>query len=720
MNIFKKNRTIAMLCALAFGGLAVTSCTNQVSDQEIAELQQKYDSIMEQYENLRSANPEYDAQTAEKDSLINVQAAEIQRLIKQLEQQKQNSRPASALSNSDGKASAENQQLKKDLKDKEATVKDLQKRLDQQAKELQRLQNSVDNGKTSKNECESLKAQLKKQISEQESEINTLRNQIKNLNATGSQNSTLAKQLADCQNSSKALGEKNTALTATNGDLNRQVGELTSINASLADQLNAQKSQNSELNSQIAQLQGQVKTLDAQVQAIRKSGTSDNDAVKQYQSQVAQLQSQVAQLQESERQLQNQVSSLQSQSSAVTASSDKYEAQIKNLNAKIGQLNAQLDEKDAAITAKEQQIAELYKAQKNLGATNESTAKIAALNKQVNDLNGEIASLNTRINALEGQLAEAKRNEAATRESEAGLQSKVAAAQERENSLQNQLADAQSQLKGLQAQMEILEKDNARLNAANNDRKSSTSAADAKTIADLQQVVADQKTQISKLQNDLKEKETELANAKKAGANTTRGNVNQKLAELQALCDSYAAEIERLRAENQQLKAENSDLRQRLDEQTKIAGNAASLSRKIIMASVLVVNDLTVTPGKSVVSAGTVKATNKADQVMVASIKGQIMKNNVIDPGAITVYARITNAKNRVIVPDGGDEYTFTLSDGTPMQYSMKQDIEYTGAQRPLSMMWRKPSHVNLEPGLYWVTLYVNGFEIGKTSFKLD
>ena len=87
MNIFKKNRTIAMLCALAFGGLAVTSCTNQVSDQEIAELQQKYDSIMEQYENLRSANSEYDAQTAEKDSLINVQAAEIQRLIKQLEQQ---------------------------------------------------------------------------------------------------------------------------------------------------------------------------------------------------------------------------------------------------------------------------------------------------------------------------------------------------------------------------------------------------------------------------------------------------------------------------------------------------------------------------------------------------------------------------------------------------------------------------------------------------------
>jgi len=35
-------------------------------------------------------------------------------------------------------------------------------------------------------------------------------------------------------------------------------------------------------------------------------------------------------------------------------------------------------------------------------------------------------------------------------------------------------------------------------------------------------------------------------------------------------------------------------------------------------------------------------------------------------------------------------------------------------------MMWKKAESVELAPGLYWVTLYANGYEIGKVSFKLD
>jgi len=36
-----------------------------------------------------------------------------------------------------------------------------------------------------------------------------------------------------------------------------------------------------------------------------------------------------------------------------------------------------------------------------------------------------------------------------------------------------------------------------------------------------------------------------------------------------------------------------------------------------------------------------------------------------------------------------------------------------------VSIVWRKLDSVVMEAGLYWVTLYANGNEIGKVSFTL-
>lgn len=114
----------------------------------------------------------------------------------------------------------------------------------------------------------------------------------------------------------------------------------------------------------------------------------------------------------------------------------------------------------------------------------------------------------------------------------------------------------------------------------------------------------------------------------------------------------------------------------------------------------------------------TVKETKKAAQTKVVKVEGEILQNNVIDPGTITIYYRISNAANRVICAGIADDYMFNLGD-TQMQYTAKQDIEYTGAARNIRMIWRSNDQVTFEPGLYWVTLYANGYEIGKTSFRL-
>ena len=136
-----------------------------------------------------------------------------------------------------------------------------------------------------------------------------------------------------------------------------------------------------------------------------------------------------------------------------------------------------------------------------------------------------------------------------------------------------------------------------------------------------------------------------------------------------------------------------------------------------MMAELLAV--FKVTPGKSVKTGNVVKPTEKASQVQVVRIDCRLLDNNVIDPGSITIYARITTANNRVLCNGAAENYSFDYN-GTPMQYTTKQDIEFTGYGRAISMLWRKGESVEMAPGLYWVTLYANGYEIGKTSFRLN
>ena len=227
-----------------------------------------------------------------------------------------------------------------------------------------------------------------------------------------------------------------------------------------------------------------------------------------------------------------------------------------------------------------------------------------------------------------------------------------------------------------------------------------------------------QRKQIEQLQADIQKKNEELA-AANSSAKPSKGTVNQKLAELQALCDSYVAEIERLRAENAQLRSENAELKEQVSSSASLFAENERLQQKVKLASVLVTSDLKATPGKSVKIGNVVKPTTKAAQTKCVRLDCRLVDNNVIDPGSVTIYARISNAADRAIYNGTAEEFTFDMN-GTPMQYTTKQDIEFTGSGRQLTMVWKKSDAVELAPGLYWVKLYANGYEIGKASFKLD
>ena len=331
----------------------------------------------------------------------------------------------------------------------------------------------------------------------------------------------------------------------------------------------------------------------------------------------------------------------------------------------------------------------------------------------------DVKAANDNLKAMSQKEAECRTQNEELKQAQQNIAQKC---ENDKQALQAHISDLQQQVFVLQSKVDQLTSENANLAKSQQSNATDNTAATNKTIADLNAQVEAQRRQIEQLQADLRQKDTELAAAKSntnTNAKSSKGAVNQKLADLQSLCDSYAAEIERLRAENTQLKGENAQLKEQVASSANLFAENERLQQKVKLASVLVTSDLKATPGKSVKVGNVVKPTTKASQTNYVRIDCRIMDNNVIDPGSMTIFARISNAADRAICNGNPENYTFDFN-GVQMQYTTKQDIEFTGSGRMLTMLWKKSESLQLGPGLYWVKLYANGYEIGKASFKLE
>ena len=200
----------------------------------------------------------------------------------------------------------------------------------------------------------------------------------------------------------------------------------------------------------------------------------------------------------------------------------------------------------------------------------------------------------------------------------------------------------------------------------------------------------------------------------------------QKYAELQNLCNKYVNEIERLRAENTALRSGNDSLRaivaQKNQETEQMSANNAKLMMKVNGAAMLMARDLRVTSMRRNLKTNAVKETNRASATNTIRIDGNILDNNVVEPGTLVIYARIVSANNRVIVnfnEFGEPIDQYTEINGIRTLYTASQDFEYTGENRSFSIVWNKNEDVTIDAGVYKVTLYANGNVIGTTTFRL-
>lgn len=194
---------------------------------------------------------------------------------------------------------------------------------------------------------------------------------------------------------------------------------------------------------------------------------------------------------------------------------------------------------------------------------------------------------------------------------------------------------------------------------------------------------------------------------------------NKKIKELQSQIDELKAEIERLKAENEELKAENQQIKEEVETANnnvqKLNEENSELNRKVQLASILVTSDVTATPEKKKCCGNSFKATDKASSVQRIRVAGKLMANNVVEPGTITIYVRIAKGSNLIT---NGETQTFNF-EGTDMQYTASQDVEFYGQTRAFAINWKKAENTVLPTGAYTATIYANSHEIGKTNFSL-
>lgn len=401
--------------------------------------------------------------------------------------------------------------------------------------------------------------------------------------------------------------------------------------------------------------------------------------------------------------------------------------------------------KDSAIQAQAQEIErlldQLKAAQTNSGRP--SVDNSARLSRQAADLKAKQAKIVELENRLDQQSRELSAlREIASRNGQIVNDNDLASI----TRLQKEVDDQDLLIAQLSNDKVLLTNRNDSLVAlvafltSNSHPSTATDAQYAARVAQLEGQVTSQQEEIARLQAELKEEIALVAEAqsmaetakndaetsKKAAANT-KGAVNKKIAELEEMCNNYAQEIARLKAENVQLRNENDSLRSEVvtmrQEAEQSAAANAKLAQKVSQAAILVTKDLSVTPLKRVAN-NSGKETNRASAVTTLKIDGVLLDNNVVDPGSIILYVRVTDAAGRLVsIPryDGrGDLIPQEFdANGGKVGYTVAQAIEFTGESRPFTIVWNKDEDMDLSSGIYKVALFANGNIIGSTTFRL-
>ena len=197
--------------------------------------------------------------------------------------------------------------------------------------------------------------------------------------------------------------------------------------------------------------------------------------------------------------------------------------------------------------------------------------------------------------------------------------------------------------------------------------------------------------------------------------------VKKKLDRLQVISQGYIRKMDSIVVVNEVLTEENLQFKEEIQQEKRInrdlVQDKEDLTNIVEEASVLSTYNLSSVP-VHVKGSGKEAETNKLKRVDRVKICFTLAKNSILEPGIRTLYVRIAQPDDEVLVKGRGEEYTF-IYEGEIIQYSIQEDIDYQNEAQYICTYWNRRPSLELQAGLYHVDIFDGDNVIGETTFTL-
>jgi uncharacterized coiled-coil protein SlyX len=221
----------------------------------------------------------------------------------------------------------------------------------------------------------------------------------------------------------------------------------------------------------------------------------------------------------------------------------------------------------------------------------------------------------------------------------------------------------------------------------------------------LLQLLQKEKMKVQQLLEELKI--TKATNAKRIA------ELKNELTVLRAVMANYVHQIDSLNAANKLLRTENIKVKQKYEQVNEtvkqLTKEKETMKEVITRASMLEITNFSMTPLDS-----KNRSTKRYSKIITLQFNYTIGKNPTTQPGNKTLYLRITQPNEEVLVKDPNDLFPY---EDKQIAYSAKKDFEYSGEAISDVIYW-KVDRV-LQIGTYRADFFVDGFRIGSFTFEI-
>ena len=218
------------------------------------------------------------------------------------------------------------------------------------------------------------------------------------------------------------------------------------------------------------------------------------------------------------------------------------------------------------------------------------------------------------------------------------------------------------------------------------------------------QILAE-RAKVEQLQKELK--------SNKATSAKRISQLEGEVSTLRNVLRTYVVQIDSLQATNARLRAENSEVKANYERATshaqQLAGEKEELTSRVKLAAKLDATAISVTPLDK-----RNKRTKHIGKITTLSIQFTIAKNVTAAVGNKTIYCRIMQPNDELLVKPGAGSFAF---EGKQIPYSIRREIEYNGEETTLSMYWTVEE--SLQSGTYQIRFFADGNLIGHSAFVL-